>query len=373
MTVTFYDASTDSSWASVSDIISGSRAETLSLPSLSNGSLFEWYVKVDDGDGWNITGPTWEYTPQNSPPTAWVDPDDGDTLVQVNRKSIAGTWQTYVKLLANVSDTEHDDITVKLYVDDPSIGNWDDWILRLSHVDDTYSYYSNNLYRQDETSFDDVDQTYHWRLELDDGYDTVNYYMNFTTEFYFWADYSWTPSEPTDEDMVTLIDESVNATDIRWMIDGETIAEANYSSGSHAPFNITRRMNISDLYNVSLWIHNDTCNNVEEVHAETTGMHGYMYVDRNVTINDTDGHAGYNYHAYHLTPQTNASTLAQNLSLQNGWWMHKYDPDNDTWLSYWLYPAVDDGRGNNFNINTWDVIVVTANQNIKIGLIYQNV
>ncbi len=119
-----------------------------------------------------------------------------------------------------------------------------------------------------------------------------------------------------------------------WKINGVQIASNTYSSGSHTPFNLSRKFNISNVYNISLYIYNASANISAEMHAETPGSPGYMYVDRNVTFNKTGTGAGVNYITYHLRNDTNASTFAVTFNLSNGWWIHKYNPVTGRVYSY---------------------------------------
>ena len=362
MNVTFYYASNDTAWATVHNVPSGSRAETTSLPAMSNGTTIQWYVIANDSSN-QRQSPVWSYTPQNHIPSLIANPEDGENYAAVQRKSVTGVWRMFVKLIANVSDYEQDNVSIQIYVDDPSQPNWNDWILRLSHVEDTYNTYHNNPYIQDELLFNQTQQNYHWRVHLSDGYDSVDYYMNFTTQFYFWADFNWTPYHPTTDDTITLIDKSINATQVVWKINGVQIASKRYNSGSHTPFNLSRKFNISNIYNITLYIYNASANVSTEMHAETPGSPGYMYVDRNVTFNKTGTGAGVNYITYHLKNDTNASTFATTFNLSNGWWIHKYNPTSGKWESLFLYPTVSNPVGTNFNLSTWDTVAVTGDEN----------
>ncbi|RLF12861.1 MAG: hypothetical protein DRJ69_00345 [Thermoprotei archaeon] len=352
LTVSFYYDST--CWATAYDVPSGSRAE-VPPPPMTNGTTIHWYVTVNDSHGWNITSPTWSYTPQNQPPYAEIKPKDGDSFVEVRRK-IDG-WQPFVRLMAIVNDTEHDRLTVQIYVDDPSQPNWNDWIMRLSHVLDNYSYYSINPYIQDELAFNELDTTYHWWLHLEDEYGaTADYYANFTTKFFFYAYFTYYPEHPTQEDVVHFIDKSENATDIAWYINGERVAYKNFTSGKHKPFNLTYRFNVSGIYNVTLWIHNDTAD-------ATDFYYEIIYVDWNLTLNRTKGGAGINY----ATIPFNVSLF--NLSkvlLKNSEWIHYYDSINKTWLSAMKFN--NSILGDNITLDRWSSIAIVVGEDRKVRI-----
>ena len=358
MNVSFYYANNNTCWSTV-NVQSGARAVTTKLPALTNGTTLQWYVKVNDSHGWNITSPTWSYTPLNHAPTAVIRPQDGDNFIEVRRKTL-GSWKPYVRLEANVTDIEHDRVTVQIYVDDPTLPNWNDWVLRFSHIYDGYSTYSASKYIHDELDFNQTKTQYHWWLHLEDEYGaTTDYYVNFTTKFMFYAYFTYSPAHPTNEDTVYFTDLSVNATTIAWKIDDTIVAQSTFSSGNHNQFNLTKQFNISNVYNITMLIYNSSAN-VSEIYYVN------LPVDRNITINKTGTGAGYNYIAYHLSNTTDAKHFAQNFSLERGWWVFKYDTQNQSWLGYFLYPDVNNGTGDNFNVLTWDALVVKANKNEKV-------
>ena len=354
LTVSFYYANNNTCWATVINVKSGTRAVTTKLPALINGTKLEWYVTVNDSHGWNITSPTWSYTPKNNPPTAIIRPEDGDSFVEVRRK-IEG-WYPYVRLEAKVNDVEHDRLKIQIYVDDPSQPNWNDWILRLSRIDE-FSIYNSTKYIHDELEFDELDTTYHWWLHLEDEYGaTADYYANFTTKFFFYAYFTYYPEHPTQEDVVHFIDKSENATDIAWYINGERVAYKNFTSGKHEPFNLTYRFNVSGIYNVTLWIHNDTAD-------ATDFYYEIIYVDWNLTLNRTKGGAGINY----ATIPFNVSIF--NLSkvlLKNSEWIHYYDSINETWLSAMKFN--NSILGDNITLDRWSSIAIVVGEDRKVRI-----
>ncbi len=357
LNVSFHYANNDTIWATVYNIPSGSRAETTKTPSMTNSTPFEWYVTIDDGS-WTNQSQTWIYTPQNQKPNVTIKPEDGNDFVQVTRQIKSGEWKRFVQLEVNVTDMEKDTISIDIYVDNPSIGNWNDWELRLSHESDDFSYYNNTLYIQDEIEFNEVNTEYHWKVEVEDEYGakTVSY-SNFTTAFLFWSYYEWTPSNPTTED-VTILDKSENATHMKWLINGEVFAEAQFDSGDHEPFNI-ENIPISSIYNISLWVYNETCNQSHEFHAESLGSHGLLYLDRNVTFKKSMQGAGYNYFVYQENQTILPSEFADYYAIPDGWWIWKYS--DGEWNEYWAGYS-DDG----FIIEPWDVLIVKANADLKI-------
>ncbi|MFW6120236.1 MAG: hypothetical protein ACOC80_04975 [Petrotogales bacterium] len=355
MDVTFHYASNDTVWATDYNVPDGSRAEVTNLPQLSNGSTFNWYVIADDGQN-TAQSDTWTYTPQNQVPVVFPEPAEGDNFVPVRREFIGGAFEKYVRLTANVVDEEEDTIKIRIYSDDPTQPNWNDWQLRLSHESDSYEVYSSAPYIQDETTFNQTDTSYHWRVYVEDPYGSKNYYMNFTSRFLFYSYFDWIPSNPTNEDSITLIDQSENASYLEWRLNGETIASKNYSSGTHTPFNLTTNINISNIYNLTLWISNHTADCTETMHSELPGSPGYLYVDRNLSLNSTNGQAGINYVAYHLNEESFPSEFAEIFDVPDKWWLHRYDGSN--WEGWFVNMT-----GENYTIYTWDSIAIVGNKN----------
>lgn len=169
--------------------------------------------------------------------------------------------------------------------------------------------------------------------------------------------FSYLPPNPTDVDNTIFADETTGATDMRWSIDDETVSEENYTSGTHTPFNLSYEFNLSNIYDVELWTHNDTYDTTEEWHDSVT-------VDRNVTYNTTGTSAGINYIAYHLNPSISAYSFSQSFGLNTGWWIHQYNTTSHGWNSYWVGMT-----GYNFTISNWDVMAVVVNVNKTVRVV----
>lgn len=168
--------------------------------------------------------------------------------------------------------------------------------------------------------------------------------------------FSYSPTDPTDTDNTTFADETSDWTDMRWSIDDTTESEQNYTSGTHTPFNLSHEFNISNIYDIGLWTHNDTYGTIEDWSTSVT-------VDRNVTYNTTGINAGINYVPYHLNDDISAYSFSQSFGINDRWWIHKYNITNDGWDSYWVGMS-----GNNFTISNWDImaVVVDANKTVKV-------
>ena len=336
----------------------GDRA-TVHVSGLTNWTWFDWYAVVEDGqwtegsDAWTEHGSTgqsetWRYRPANCLPTIAEWPLNKSVFVPVRRKLVAGEYQFFVRLCWTINDPDNSNMGFKLFVDDPSDPGHDDWVQRWTILEGV----ANGTYCHDEVWFNQTTQNYSWRLWLTDQYNTTTYQFWFETDFFFWADFNWTPYHPTDKDTITFIDLSANATDYNWSIDGVSIRRANYTSGSSVD-NWNYQFNISNIYNVTLWVYNDTCENYDSIYK-------HIYVDRNITFNRTGIYAGYNYFGYHLNESTNASYLASLLNLSDGWWMHKYNKTLEKWESIWIGYT-----GDNFDVHLWNTMVIALNRNMK--------
>jgi len=169
--------------------------------------------------------------------------------------------------------------------------------------------------------------------------------------------FSYLPINPTDTDNTTFEDETSGWTDMRWSIDDETESEQNYSSGTHTPFNLSYEFNISNIYDVELWTHNDT-------YATSEVWNTTVTVDRNVTYNTTGTGAGINYVSYHLNDDISAYSFSQSFGINDRWWIHKYNITDNSWDSYWVGMT-----GDNFTIRSWDVmaVVVDTNKTVRVN------
>ena len=163
--------------------------------------------------------------------------------------------------------------------------------------------------------------------------------------------FSYLPADPTDVDNTTFADETSDWTDMRWSIDDDIVSEQNYTSGTHSPFNLSHEFNISNIYDIELWTHNDTYGTAEVWTTTVT-------VDRNVTYNTTGTDAGINYVPYHLNDDISAYSFSQSFGINDRWWIHKYNVTDDSWDSYWVGMT-----GANFTISQWDVMAVVVDIN----------
>lgn len=85
-------------------------------------------------------------------------------------------------------------------------------------------------------------------------------------------------------------------------------------------------------------------------------------VDRNVTLNRTGMGAGINYFGWHLPNVTTLKGIAENLSLQKGWWVHYYNKTLGRWQSYWVgWFGEEDVK-----IHQYDCVVITVNMDYKV-------
>ena len=347
--VTFYDASDDSVFGTDTGVTNNTRA-SVSAPigDMTNYSWFEWYVVIDDGV-YQVTGPTWQYRPGNIEPQVVLIPDEGAVFVPVRRQLVGGTYQQFVRLNWTINDAEGDEMTFHAYVDDPAIGNWDDWISRW-HITDA----TNGTYRQDEMLFDTLSTTYHWRLYLADQYNETDYYMNFTTEFLFWADFNWTVYHATTDDTVLFIDESQNATDYWWYINDVLVSNVSGLNASDQ-FNMTHKFNISNVYNITLAIRNVSCENLDQ-------MTRFIYIDRNLSLNRSTKSA-VTYYGHSPDSSTNASGLCSVLGVTStDTWIHKYDDVAGSWESYWAQvPDIT----TDFDITLWDALAVVIESDLS--------
>jgi len=369
-TAYFYTNDTvDNSWAVISSqtIVVNNSTKTISTSyyGLEPNKTYYWFVSlVNETIQATINSPIYHFTANYTdtepdtvyytlgsnitvrPYTITVSPANNSQFVPVRRKLITGEWKYFVRLKVNLV-TNGTPVDLKIWVDDPTQAGYQ-WTMRLSNENA-----GNGTYMQDEEWFNQTDTTYYWKVTIND--DT--YIFTFHTEFFFWSYFTYYPADPTQEDTVHFIDQSVNATDMAWYINGERVAYQNYTSGNHEPFNLTYRF-MPGIYNVTLWIHNDTCDNIDIWYENIT-------VDWNVTLNTTNEGAGINYVAPPLS--TNASHLAS-LLLRNGEWIHKYNSTTESWESIWMYK--NSTTGDNFKINEWDglAVVVGTDRKVRINI-----
>jgi len=181
----------------------------------------------------------------------------------------------------------------------------------------------------------------------------IDSWSEHTVEIYRYPCYFiYSPQNPTNGQQVLFIDKSAYSTHTKWFINNKLIAEAIYSSGSHTPFNLSYTFNISNIYNVTLWVYNETFNISD---SYTVNLH----VDRNLTLEISPNHVGINYISYHFNTTINASKLMDILDLHKGEWIHKFNESTNKWMSLWKYTDTVK-LGDNFKIYPWDVVVVVV-------------
>ena len=91
-----------------------------------------------------------------------------------------------------------------------------------------------------------------------------------------------------------------------------------------------------------------------------SGLSATIRVDRNITLHKTGAGAGINYVGWHLPNATTLEGIAENLSLQNGWWVHYYNKTLSRWQSYWVGYF-----GENVVIHQYDCVVITSSAEHK--------
>jgi hypothetical protein len=322
------------------NVESGTRAK-IPLPTsyLTNYTTLSWYAVADNGQV-TTQSETWTYRPGNHEPTVTYSPQEGNDFVPIRHKLAGNQFQEFVRLEWTISDQEGDDIDYQIYVDDPDIAGWNNWELRRSQtgiksVSDI----------QDETWFDTPDESYTWRIYVTDGYNTTNYYMNFTSAFYFWADFTWEPYRASTEDVVNFTDQSLNATSFQWKINGNNVSTVQ---------NLSYHFNISNIYNITLRIHNETA----DVYDSLTR---YIYIDKNISLNRTSDTV-INYYGYSLPKNISAYQLSKNMNLSEKVWIHRYNKTTHNWESFWVNKP---GLGKNYTLNPWDVLVFSVDKNIS--------
>ena len=291
--------------------------------------------------------PTWssfgsEEITDNTPPTSNIDP-------------ILQYWFTNpATITATASDDKSGVDTVKLYYRF-SLDNttWSDW----------------TLYGTDTDGSDG----WKWTFDFPDGMGYYQFYSIATdkagnTESKTTADIElgkpipcyFTYSYPVNKQPILFTDVSAISTHTKWIINGVIVAEQTFPNGLHLPFNLTYTFNISNIYNVTLWVYNETFD-VSNTYTIN------LPVKRNLTLYLSPNHIGINYVAYHLNTTISASELMDMLNLHKGEWIHKYNESTHKWMSLWKYNDTVT-LGDNFDIHPWDVVVVVISNNRTITI-----
>ena len=162
---------------------------------------------------------------------------------------------------------------------------------------------------------------------------------------------------------VIFTDLSAISTHTKWIVDGKTILNQSFLSGNHQPLNLTYTFNLSNVYNITLQVYNQTFN--------TTNSYSLGFpVDRNITLALSPNKVGINYITYSLNQTINASTLMDMLQLKNGEWLHRYNSSSGKWMSLWEYNNMK--IGNNFIVSPWDVVVavVGSPRTVRINITF---
>ncbi|RLE37572.1 hypothetical protein DRJ17_06305 [Candidatus Woesearchaeota archaeon] len=236
--------------------------------------------------------------------------------------------------------------------------------LELKQVSLYYRFSLDNSTWSDWTLFETISSSpWNWTFTFPDG---MGYYQFYTiatdsagnTETKTMAELElgkpipcyFTYSYPVNKQPILFTDISSISTHTKWIIDGITVAEQTFPNGTHSPFNLTYAFNISNIYNVTLWVYNETFD-ISNTYTVN------LPVKRNFTLDLSPNHIGINYVAYHLNTTTNASALMDLLNLNKGEWIHKFNETSNKWMSLWKYNDTVK-LGDNFEINPWDVVVV---------------
>ena len=112
------------------------------------------------------------------------------------------------------------------------------------------------------------------------------------------------------------------------------------------------------------WIYFDDFyveNQTVQAGLKKTKLSSTIRVDRNITLHKTGTGAGINYVGWHLPNVTTLMGIAENLSLQNGWWVHYYNKSLGRWQSYWVgWFGEEDVK-----IHQYDCVVITTSAEHK--------
>ena len=335
---------------------SGTRA-SVPVGWLTNYTWYTWYAVANNSPnaspGVDTESDLWYYKPGNNKPNVTISPEEGDAHVPVRRQIVGGVYRNFVRLTWTLHDNESDIMEFNCFIDDPDIGNWNDWISRW-HIYDA----QNGSYRQDELEFDLPLTDYHWKLFVSDAYNETTYYANFTTAFYFWSMFNFTPYRSTNNDTVLFIDESQNATSYWWYINSVLVANASGLDASDK-FNMTYKFNISNVYNVTQTIYNESADVYDS-------MTRYIYIDRNVSLNRSSLSA-ITFHGQSPKDNMKISELCTLLGISSNAWVHMYNTTTSQWVSYWVdNPSIT----TDFDISLWDsfafAVADDVNQRINI-------
>jgi len=130
---------------------------------LAYNTSYRWFVRVDDGNGSNITSDWWIFTTvgiNNAPTISNPYPSNGSTGVGIQP-------QCHV----DVSDSDGDTMTVYWY--ENTTGSW--------VLQQTNSSVSNGTYYWTYTNASSYDTTYWWKVAVNDGTDNTTAIYHFTT------------------------------------------------------------------------------------------------------------------------------------------------------------------------------------------------
>ena len=170
---------------------------------------------------------------------------------------------------------------------------------------------------------------------------------------FFYADFI--SPKATQEDIVTIMDKSENATQYTWYINDKKVSSKTFPSRFHEPFNLIHKFNVSGIYKVGLQIYTPFVNDTETK---------LIYIDWNLTLNTTNGKAGINYAS--IPFKTTTYKLAEKI-LKPGEWIHFYDSINETWLSVFKFNDTT-LVGDNITLDRWSSIAIVVGEDRKVRI-----
>jgi len=160
---------------------------------------------------------------------------------------------------------------------------------------------------------------------------------------------------------LTFFDKTDISTHTKWIINEETVAEQTFPNGSHPPFNLIHTFNISNIYNVTLYVYNQTFD-VENTYTVQ------LTIDKLIPLRKSQHGIGINYIAVPFNISISAKDFVTMIGLQEGEWLHMYNESTNTWQSLWVH----NGQiiGDDFTLQPWQVVAVTISQqrNITINI-----
>jgi len=387
------------------------------VENLTNYTWHYWYVRVYDGN-WVITSDTWRYKPFNRIPVIDESPENGSSNVAVYRKLVSGEWKRFVRLFWNLTDEDGDGMSFILYVKNSDTGEWVQRWTILDYSVHNGSYYHDEDFFNDtlktyywkvwvSDGYNETTQEFYfytqffidfwWIPEYPTTDDIVSFYsitegaddfrwefgdthnrsgINETTHRYYLAGYY----------NITLC--VYNRTNNVWgyltkelRVDRNvTIKTLSYGIAGYNFFtwhmNKTNSSKLAELLGITNgWIHyyNRSNNNWDGYFINfNAGINSEIYrfdcavivVGENISkrINSTDAFIymetvnlsnGYNIISWIYPSCRNSNEI----NLENGEWVFKYDTINRTWKGY-----LKGVGGSIFEIKGYDVVIIYANR-----------